>query len=75
MTTKRFNVYYNYNIKDEETDELVFWKKDVLEIDAVSRRDVDTARIRTIINEIAEKKVDGDNQYVNHCNYYKIEEV
>lgn len=71
--TKTFLVHYCFTIKDPKQEELAYWERDVMEVEAKSMKDIDTALIQQRIRQMAEDKIEGKNQEVIYANYHKIE--
>lgn len=72
---KRYLVYYNFDIKDPQTDLIVEASKGTFTVEAKSKRDVDTDAIRAKISRIAHDYRSKSNYYVSYSNYYRLEEV
>lgn len=72
---KQFLVYYNFDIKDPQTDLIAEADKGTFVVEANSIKDVDTDAIRAKIGRIAHDYRSQSNYYVSYSNYYRLEEI
>lgn len=66
-------VHYCFTIKDPKKDELSYWERDVMEVEASSLATVDTGLVQQRIKQMAESKIKNKKEQVIYANYHKIE--
>ena len=72
---KRYLIYYNFSIKDPKDDSIVQSDKGTFEMEFENKGAIDGDKIRSKIFKIAEEYRSKANYYVEHHNYYRIEEI
>lgn len=71
----KYLIYYNYETKDSDIDLVIKAEKKTMEVEADTRKSIDTSMIRERIRQIANDDCSSPTEHVIHANYYKIEEI